>query len=84
MRKTYGNTWWGKQWLNALKNIDYSSRLPRGRTYANQNKVQRIRIKDGLIVAKVRGPSVRSYEAEIEVEPFTENQKQIMVCFYTK
>ncbi|MCB0580997.1 MAG: hypothetical protein KDD10_17015 [Phaeodactylibacter sp.] len=36
MRKSYGTTWWGRQWLNALKDIDFSNRLPRGRTYANK------------------------------------------------
>ena len=35
-RKQYGTTWWGKQWLNALSGIDYSNRLPRGKTYANK------------------------------------------------
>ena len=25
MRKTYGNTWWGAQWLNAFNHIDYSN-----------------------------------------------------------
>lgn len=80
MRKTYGNTWWGKQWLNALKNIDHSSRLPRGRTFANQQKVQRIRItKNGLAKVKVKGKSVRFYEVEIALEPFTEKQKQVIL-----
>lgn len=35
-RKAYGTTWRGKQWLQALKDIDYSNRLPRGKTYANK------------------------------------------------
>jgi len=26
-RKSYGATWWGRQWLQALTNIDYSNRL---------------------------------------------------------
>ena len=48
MRKTYGNTWWGKQWLNSLNNIDFSSRLPRGKTYANKGLAKAIEI-DGNI-----------------------------------
>ena len=55
MRKTYGNTWWGQQWLNALKNIDYSNRLPRGRTYANRGAAYDILIQKNRITAKVQG-----------------------------
>jgi len=32
-RPTYGNTWWGAKWLDALSQIDFDNRLPRGRTY---------------------------------------------------
>ena len=35
-RTTYGSTWWGAAWLQALTSIDYENRLPRGRTYLNQ------------------------------------------------
>ncbi|MBT6046804.1 MAG: hypothetical protein HN686_03000 [Bacteroidetes bacterium] len=36
----YGQTWWGGKWLNALSHIDYSNRLPRGRSYANKGMVE--------------------------------------------
>lgn len=39
-RKSYGNTWWGKQWLEAFNQIDNANRLPRGKTYANKGLVQ--------------------------------------------
>ena len=55
MANTYGNTWWGKQWLQALANIDYSNRLPRGRTYANKGMAQDIVINKNIITANVRG-----------------------------
>jgi uncharacterized Zn finger protein len=35
MKITYGKTFWGEAWLNALTNIDYDNRLERGRRYAN-------------------------------------------------
>ncbi|MDI3479891.1 MAG: hypothetical protein PWQ14_1037, partial [Rikenellaceae bacterium] len=35
----YGITWWGKQWLNSLNRIDYSNRLERGLSYANNGSV---------------------------------------------
>jgi len=79
MRKTYGNTWWGKQWLNALAHIDYSNRLPRGRSYANRGMVTEISIEGNRIHAKVRGSRPRPYTVDIKVPPFTaaENAKII-------
>ena len=65
MRKTYGNTWWGKQWLNALSYIDYSNRLPRGRSYANRGMVKEIAIEGNKITAKVAGSRPRPYSVDI-------------------
>ena len=58
MRKTYGNTWWGKQWLNSLNNIDFSSRLSRGITYANKGLAQKIEFDKNRITAEVQGLSL--------------------------
>ena len=44
MAASFGLTWWGKQWLNALSNIDYSNRLPRGELYARKGNVASIDI----------------------------------------
>ena len=70
MRKTYGNTWWGKQWLNALEVIDNTNRLPRGRSYANIGAARRIKIKGNLITAQVDGSRPRPYQVTIAVQPF--------------
>lgn len=75
MRKNYGSTWWGKEWLNALNQIDYSNRLPRGRTYANKGAVEEIQITNNHITAKVKGSRPRPYKVEISVPSFTANQK---------
>ena len=55
MAKKYGNSWWGQQWLNALKGVDYDNRLPRGRTYANKGAVLDIQINENVVHAKVHG-----------------------------
>lgn len=70
MGKTFGNTWWGMQWLNALSNIDYDNRIPRGKTYANNGYVQKIQLKGNIINAKVRGSRPRPYSVMIVVPPF--------------
>ncbi len=75
MRKSYGNTWWGKQWLNALNQIDFSNRLPRGRTYANKGLAGNIQIKDNKITAEVQGSRPRPYKVSFTVPPFSNQEK---------
>ena len=83
MRKTYGNTWWGKQWLKALTHIDYSNRLPRGRTYANKGMVQEISIEGNRIKAKVKGSRRTPYSVNINVAAFTANEKAKIISMVT-
>ena len=70
MRLSYGNTWWGKQWLNALKNIDFSNRLPRGRSYAKKGAVLSIDIQENSIYAKVQGSRSQPYTVEFTIPAF--------------
>lgn len=51
----FGRTWWDEQWLASLTNIDYSNKLPRGATYARRGKVSELEIKEGKIIAYVKG-----------------------------
>ncbi|HSI59511.1 MAG TPA: SNF2-related protein [Ideonella sp.] len=66
-RTSYGKTWWGEQWLNALAHIDHDNRLPRGRSYANKGAVSELRVKGGDIHAKVQGSRATPYRVHIEV-----------------
>jgi uncharacterized Zn finger protein len=79
MRKSYGNTWWGRQFLNALQQIDYGNRLPRGKTYANKGSVRSIEIKQGRVRAQVHGSRPRPYNQTIELTPFSEEKKKQVV-----
>ncbi|NOU16670.1 MAG: DEAD/DEAH box helicase [Bacteroidales bacterium] len=71
----YGKTYWGAQFLNALENIDFSNRLPRGRSYASNGSVRSITIDKNKIEAKVIGSRPNPYDIDIIVPEFTENQK---------
>jgi uncharacterized Zn finger protein/superfamily II DNA or RNA helicase len=73
-RSTYGQTWWGAQWLNALTQIDFDNRLPRGRSYANKGAVSHMEIGNGQIQAKVKGSQPRPYQVVIEVPPIPPQQ----------
>ncbi len=75
----FGKTWWGEQWLNSLAYIDYSNRLPRGRTYARNGYVKEINIKVNTVKAKVKGSRRSPYRIEITVPKFTQAQKNILI-----
>lgn len=72
----YGKTYWGEQFLKALGNIDYSNRLPRGRSYATNGSVRSIVIEKNKIKAKVKGSRPKPYDIDIVVPEWTENQKK--------
>ena len=68
-RTTYGHTWWGAQWLQALTQIDHENRLPRGRSYANRGAVLRLDVKGGRVSARVQGSRAQPYAVDIDVPP---------------
>jgi uncharacterized Zn finger protein len=84
MAKTYGNTWWGQKWLNALNRIDNSNRLPRGRTYANTGKVLEVVFKENQIKAKVRGSRPTPYKQTIGVQAFNDFEKEEIIELITQ
>ena len=83
MRKTYGSTWWGKQWLNALNDIDFSNRLPRGRTYANKGMASGIEINGNQITAKVQGSRSKPYRVDFKIPTFSSNEKAKIIQVIT-
>ncbi|MDR2545242.1 MAG: DEAD/DEAH box helicase [Methanobrevibacter sp.] len=74
----YGKTWWGNKWLDTLKNIDFTNRLPRGRTYANTGRVYDIQINGNMISAKVKGNYASYYNVKIMLKSFNTNDKKII------
>ncbi|HLL96236.1 MAG TPA: DEAD/DEAH box helicase [Spirosoma sp.] len=74
-RITYGKTWWGQQWLNALTSIDMANRLPRGKTYANKGAVQGLKIEANQIGASIKGSAPRPYRSKLSVPLFSEQDK---------
>lgn len=70
MSRNFGKTWWGQQWLNALSNIDYANRLPRGSAYARKGSVVSLSITENMIKAKVKGSRPKPYDITIVVPPF--------------
>lgn len=79
MASDFGLTWWGKEWLRSLDNIDYSNRLPRGMRYARNGSVRKLTIKQNIITASVQGTNVRPYRVMIVVPPFFEEDTERLI-----
>ncbi len=73
-RQSYGQTWWGARWLDALTHIDYDNRLPRGRSYANKEAVRDLTVEGTKIRAKIQGSRPRPYQVTITVPPTPKHQ----------
>ncbi|HAS46914.1 MAG TPA: helicase SNF2, partial [Microscillaceae bacterium] len=84
MAKKYGNTWWGQQWLSALNHIDYSNRLPRGKTYANKGLVMDVVIEENLVKSKVQGSEYYPYDQKFKLQKFTPSQKEDILDIITE
>lgn len=71
-KRTFGGTWWGKAWLDALEKraLEDPNRLPRGRTYARQERVTELELSPGLVQAKVWGSD--RYATQLSVRVLTD------------
>ena len=76
MATNYGQTWWGKQWLEAFNGIDYSNRLPRGRRYAGNGSVSDIKLKGTSTLADVKGRRPKPYKVKVHLPGFTDRQQK--------
>ena len=76
MKIQFGNTWWGKAWLNALGAADYSNRLPRGAAYARQGAVVSIYWNGTTVKAAVQGSRRAPYREVLGFSCFTDKQIQ--------
>ena len=79
MAQQFGKTWWGEHFLQALTNIDYSNRLPRGRSYARNGYLKEINTSNNRIDAKVKGSRRTPYKVEIILPLFTKTEKTKLI-----
>ena len=72
MTQQFGHTWWGRAWVDALEkraSLD-PNRLPRGRTYARQDRVTSLTLEPGMVAASVRGSRRLNYRTHIGVRVY--------------
>ncbi len=76
MAKRFAQTWWGQAWIEALETrarLD-PNRLPRGRTYARQNRVESLTVEPGAVSARVQGSRWTPYKVMVRVRRFTDDE----------
>ncbi len=72
-RKKFGETWWGKKWVEILSEFESDQRMSRGRAYARADGVKSFKIKNTGITATVKGSSGR-YNVSISFEKYSNNE----------
>jgi len=75
-RQTFTTTWWAEAWIEALEqraSID-PNRLPRGRTYARQDRVEGMVLAPGVVSALVHGKRPHPYRVNVWVREFDEGE----------
>lgn len=68
-RRTFGQTWWGRAWVEALEDraqLD-ANRLPRGRTYARRERAEDLDVDPGEVVARIQGRRDEPYRVRLRV-----------------
>ena len=75
-RRTFGHTWWGEAWLDALEGIAGGStgRLSRGRTYARQGRAEDLTIGPGRVQGLVQGTEPDPYDVYLQVREFRDDE----------
>jgi hypothetical protein len=72
-RRTFGATWWGRAWLEALEQrarLD-PGRLSRGRSYARRGSVLELTVSPGEVEAAVQGSRVTPYQVTVRIRAFS-------------
>lgn len=74
--RTFGTTWWGQAWVQALEGraAHDPNRLPRGRTYARQGAPRDLSIEPGEVRALVRGSRLEPYEVLMTLRRFRDDE----------
>jgi uncharacterized Zn finger protein len=65
----FGESWWGRRWIEVLESFNIGARLQRGRSYARKGQVLSIGVKKGMVQAQVQGSRPEPYHVSIKVRP---------------
>ncbi len=69
-RGEFGQTWWGRRWVQKLESFSIGARLGRGKSYARRGQVLYIDILKGKVDSAVQGSRSGSYDLEIKLKVY--------------
>jgi uncharacterized Zn finger protein len=75
-KRPFGETWWGRAWVESLEQrarLD-TNRLPRGRTYARTGAVGDLEMRAGEVRAAVQGSRATPYRVVVRVRRLSEEE----------
>ncbi|MFP4482400.1 MAG: SWIM zinc finger family protein, partial [Thermovirgaceae bacterium] len=75
----FAKTWWGKRWIEVLKNFEIGKRLVRGKRYARKGQVVNLDVTKSRVKAKVQGARVKPYDILIENDTIPDKQWQQVI-----
>lgn len=66
-RGAIGETWWSRRFIDSLEDLEWASRLARGRAYARAGQVISLDVEEGEVSALVQGSRRKPYEVSVEM-----------------
>lgn len=65
---SFGQTWWGRRWIEVVESLGMGSRLNRGKSYARSGQVLSIEVEKGKVTAEVQGSRAKPYKQSIKFD----------------
>ncbi|MEA3423479.1 MAG: hypothetical protein U9Q80_06780 [Bacillota bacterium] len=82
--RAIAKTWWAKAWNKNLESYaDYSNRIGRGKTYVRNGAVVDLRIKSGVVRAKIQGSRKKPYEVVVKIDLMAEENWDEILKIYS-
>lgn len=69
-RGPFGQTWWGRRWIDTLESFSIGARLGRGKSYARSGQVMFIDIEKGEVHSAVQGSRREPYGLDIQLKAY--------------
>ncbi len=70
-RGRFGQTWWGRRWIDTLESFSIGARLGRGKSYARSGQVMFIDIEEGEVHSAVQGSRGSPYGLDIKMKAYS-------------
>ncbi len=84
MKHAFGTTPWGAYFTEALEALADEGRLSRGRSYAGNEKVRKLEIEAGSVIAKVKGNYQPFYTVRITFPPLSKDETDALRSVVTR